>query len=275
MLRPLPRSQQSHHSIHRSLLCRDRSAARTGVARHRANRHSTGKRTRSILAYRRLPRQKRRRQISRLRRTCGLAPVRHRMRHSHAQPAEINIRRLRCCRIIRRRRSCTALTNRNRSVESTDRRTHPRSARSMQQHQQSLSNAVTLIVPCPKACPLAQNVRSPHSASADGLVDPKLDLDHSLIGTPDRQHLPRKDDIGLIRHLVQNIDDSLWRRNPRGLTAGQRALQQPTNRQRAHQETSSQKPAHVALRPLLVFRQKKSSGQHCPVSEHTTPEPAG
>jgi hypothetical protein len=29
---------------------------------------------------------------------------------------------------------------------------------------------------------------------------------------------------------VQNIDDSLWRRNRRGLTVGQRAHQLPTSR---------------------------------------------
>ena len=133
----------------------------------------------------------------------------------------------------------------------------------MQQHQQSLSNAVTLIVPCPKACPLAQNVRSPRSASADGLVDPKLDLDHSLVRAADRPHLPGKDDISLIRELMKNVDNCLrlHSRLSRGnLTTGQRSHQRRSHRKRARQfaQDNRRNPPMSSLSPLLVFRHDKA-----------------
>jgi hypothetical protein len=79
----------------------------------------------------------------------------------------------------------------------------------MQQHQQALSNAIPLIAGRPKPRPLTQDVGCPNTAAANGLIDTKLDLDYSIVGAADRQHLPREDNVGLVRQLMQNIERCL------------------------------------------------------------------
>ena len=94
----------------------------------------------------------------------------------------------------------------------------------MQQHQQTLADAVALIVAPPETSPLAQYVRCPSRTSADGLVHAELYLDHSVVGTSDRQHLSGKDYLGLIRKLMKDVDNSLRlhnRSSRSNLTMGQ------------------------------------------------------
>jgi hypothetical protein len=109
----------------------------------------------------------------------------------------------------------------------------------MEQHQQTLADAVALIVARPEASPLAHYVRCPSRTSADGLVHAELEFDHATVGAADRQDLPGKDDISLIRKLMKNVDNGLRLHNRlsrRNLTVGQWSHQQRNDRKCARQE---------------------------------------
>jgi hypothetical protein len=131
----------------------------------------------------------------------------------------------------------------------------------MQQHQQILANAVTLRLALPQAGPLTQNIRRPRSTPTYRLVDAELHLNNAGIRTPDGYHLPRKNNIGLVRELMQNIDHCLRRR--RGsrrdtLPRSQRSREQHRKRNRTQTRRSSLNPAHASL-PLPVFRQEEGA----------------
>ena len=70
----------------------------------------------------------------------------------------------------------------------------------MQKHQEALSNAIALVTPHPQTTPLPQNIGRAASATANSLIDAKLDFDNSRgrtfkARTSYRQHLTGKDDV--------------------------------------------------------------------------------
>ena len=103
------------------------------------------------------------------------------------------------------------------------------------------------------------------AASTDRLVNAKLNLNHPraplrTVRPMDRQYLSGKDDVGRVGELMQNIKSGLRLPDRRNRAL---AIRQETNEHRrdsrgnTHPEKSSQNPAHLILRPLLVFRQEK------------------
>jgi hypothetical protein len=129
----------------------------------------------------------------------------------------------------------------------------------MQQHQQLLPNAITQRIALPQTSPLPQDVRRAGRASPNSLINAKLNLNDIGIGMADRHHLPRKNNLGLIGELMQNIDNRLRRCRGRCrqlLPASHGSRQHHAKRTRTQSRSHSQNPAHAIL-PSPVFRQER------------------